>query len=53
TFWLVGMFLLVVIWFALYAFGRLGKSKGKDQMEQLKKFVRDTIAPFEQINNDA
>ena len=53
TFWLVGMFLLVVIWFALYALGRLGKSKGKDQMEQLKKFVRDTIAPFERINNDA
>jgi len=53
TFWLVGMFLLVVIWFALYAFGRLGKSKGKDQMEQLKQFVRNTIAPFERINSHA
>ncbi|MBO0343062.1 MAG: GTP-binding protein [Bacteroidota bacterium] len=53
TLWLVGMFFLVVIWFALYAFGRMGKSKGKGQMEQLKQFVRDTIAPFERINNDA
>ncbi len=52
TLWLVGMFFLVVIWFALYAFGRLGRFKGKGQMEQLKQFVRDTIAPFERINND-
>lgn len=53
TFWLVGMFFLVVIWFSLYAFGRLGKAKGKPQMEQLKQFVRDTIAPFERINSDS
>ncbi|MDF0718018.1 GTP-binding protein [Muricauda sp. 334s03] len=53
TLWLVGMFFLVVIWFALYAFGRLGKSKGKGQMEQLKQFVRDTIAPFERIHNES
>jgi len=53
TLWSVGMFFLVVIWFALYAFGRLGRAKGKGQMEQLKQFVRDTIAPFERINNDS
>lgn len=52
TIWLVGMFFLVVIWFALYAFGRLGKSKGKGQMEQLKQFIRDAIGPFERINNN-
>ena len=53
TLFLVGMFLLVVIWFALYAFGRLGKSKGKGQMEQLKQFVRETIAPFERVADDS
>jgi hypothetical protein len=53
TLWSLGMFFLVVIWFALYAFGRLGRAKGKGQMEQLKQFVRDTIAPFERINNES
>ena len=53
TLWSVGMFFLVVIWFALYAFGRLGRAKGKDQMEQLKQFVRDSIAPFERINDES
>ncbi|NDV16859.1 GTP-binding protein [Muricauda sp. TY007] len=52
TLWLVGMFFLVVIWFSLYAFGRLGRAKGKPQMDQLKQFVRDTIAPFERINDE-
>lgn len=51
--WLMGMVFLVVIWFALYAFGRLGRAKGKGQMEQLKQFVRDTIAPFERINSES
>lgn len=30
---------LVLIWFALYAFGRLGKAKGKPQMEQLRRYA--------------
>lgn len=50
---LVGMFSLVVIWFVLYAFGRLGRAKGKGQMEQLKQFFRDTIVPFERFNNES
>lgn len=53
TLWLVGMFSLVVIWFVLYAFGRLGRAKGKGQMEQLKQFFRDTIVPFERFNNES
>ncbi len=53
TLWSVGMGFLVVVWFALYAFGRLGRAKGKGQMEQLKQFVRDTIAPFERIDNES
>ena len=48
TFWLVGMFFLVLIWFTLYAFGRLGKSKGKPQMDQLKQFMKGLIANFPQ-----
>ena len=53
TLFLVGMFFLVLLWFALYAFGRLGRAKGKGQMEQLKQFVRDSIAPFERINDES
>lgn len=37
--WVIAMAFLVVIWFALYAFGRLGKAKGKPQMQQLKKYA--------------
>ncbi len=44
TFWMVGMFFLVLIWFTLYAFGRLGKSKGAPQTEQLKGFLREVIS---------
>jgi hypothetical protein len=47
TFWLVGMFFLTVIWFALYAFGRMGRAKGKPQMEQLKTFIRQKISGFQ------
>ncbi|MER3374001.1 MAG: GTP-binding protein [Allomuricauda sp.] len=47
TFWLVGMFFLTVIWFALYAFGRLGRAKGKPQTEQLKDFIRQKISGFQ------
>lgn len=53
TFFMVGMFFLVLLWFALYAFGRLGRAKGKEQMEQLKQLVRDTIAPFERIDSES
>nr|WP_299346421.1 GTP-binding protein [Allomuricauda sp.] len=43
TIWMVGMVFLVVIWFALYAFGRLGKSKGKPQMRQLRDYLDELI----------
>lgn len=45
--WLLGMFFLVVIWIALYAFGRLGKSKGEGQMNQLNDFFRETISHYQ------
>ncbi|MGX1931129.1 GTP-binding protein [Flagellimonas sp. 2504JD4-2] len=44
--WIAGMVLLVILWFALYAFGRMGKSKGKPQMDQLKTCLRELISDF-------
>ena len=35
--------LMVVIWFALYFGGRLGKKTGMDQMHELHHFMRDTL----------
>ena len=49
TFWMAGMIFLVLIWFALYAFGRMGKSKGKGQMDQLKAFLKEQISNFQRI----
>ncbi|WP_350287898.1 GTP-binding protein [uncultured Croceitalea sp.] len=49
TFWLVGMFFLVLIWFTLYAFGRMGKSKGKPQMTALKVYLDELISNFEKV----
>ena len=34
---------LPVIWIALYVFGRLGRKKGKSQMEELHQFLLDTL----------
>jgi len=35
--------LMIVIWFALYFSGRLGKKAGMEQMHQLHHFMRDTL----------
>ena len=37
------MALLVVIWFALYTFGQMGKRKGKPQMQELYAFMMETL----------
>ena len=34
---------MVVIWFALYFSGRMGKKAGMDQMHELHHFMRDTL----------
>ncbi|AWX43951.1 hypothetical protein HME9304_00949 [Flagellimonas maritima] len=47
TLWMVVMSFLVLIWFALYAFGRLGKSKGRPQMKQLKDYLQELISDFD------
>lgn len=49
TLWLTGMGFLVVIWFVLYAFGRMGKSKGQPQMNQLKAFLKEMISDYKPI----
>ncbi len=35
--------LMIVIWFALYFSGRLGKKAGMSQMHELHHFMRDTL----------
>lgn len=37
------MVLLVLMWIALYIFGRLGKRKGRPQMEILHKFMMEVL----------
>lgn len=49
TLWVIGMGFLILIWFVLYAFGRMGKSKGEPQMNQLKGYLKELIADFKPI----
>ncbi|WP_299367718.1 GTP-binding protein [Winogradskyella sp.] len=35
--------MMIVVWFALYFSGRLGKKAGMEQMHQLHHFMRDTL----------
>jgi hypothetical protein len=37
------MVLLVILWFSLYFFGRLGKKKGRPQMQEMYAFMMDVI----------
>ncbi|WP_276388254.1 GTP-binding protein [Eudoraea chungangensis] len=37
------MFLMVVLWFVLYGFGRAGRKKGKPQMIELFQFMREVL----------
>ncbi|NJB72883.1 hypothetical protein GGR42_003381 [Saonia flava] len=34
---------MIVVWFSLYAFGRVGKAKGKPQMKELYSFMKETL----------
>lgn len=40
---------MVVIWFSLYAFGRVGKAKGKPQMKELYNFMKETLGSLKRI----
>ena len=44
TWQIIAMIFMVVIWFAFYAFGRLGKKKGKPQMQELHMFMEEVLA---------
>ncbi len=35
--------LMVIVWFVLYFSGRMGKTKGKDEMKQLCSFLENTL----------
>ncbi len=37
------MAFMMVLWFTLYLFGRVGKQKGKPQMQELHKFMMETL----------
>ncbi len=37
------MVLLVILWFSLYFFGRIGKKKGRPQMQEMYAFMMDVI----------
>ena len=39
----IAMVLLVILWFAFYAFGRAGRRKGKPQMMELHQFMMDKL----------
>ncbi len=39
-----GMVFLVLIWFVLYVFGRMGKKKGRPQMEELYLFMMSVLS---------
>lgn len=49
---LIGMGFLIGIWFALYVFGRLGRAKGKPQMQQLKKYVDELFIEIQKNYGD-
>lgn len=49
--YLGGMVMLVLAWFAFYAFGRLGRENGKPQMEELKTFLRSRIADMPRVQD--
>lgn len=43
---LFGLLMMIVLWFTLYAAGRLGKAKGKAEMHKLYDFMNTVLAPY-------
>ena len=37
------MVLMIVLWFSFYAFGRIGKQKGRPQMQELYNLMEETL----------
>lgn len=38
--------MMVILWFVLYAAGRIGRAKGNPEMHQLHKFMQETLNPY-------
>lgn len=38
---------MVILWFGLYTFGRIGKTQGKEQMHQLHAFMKEALKSIE------
>ena len=45
--WVGGMLFLVILWIVLYLFGRMGKAKGKPQMEQLRRYADSLLVQIQ------
>ena len=45
--WIGGMLFLVILWIVLYLFGRMGKAKGKPQMEQLRRYADSLLVQIQ------
>ena len=43
---LFGVVMMFLLWFVLYAAGRLGRAKGKDEMHQLHDFMTAVLEPY-------
>ncbi|GGG35025.1 hypothetical protein GCM10011414_00530 [Croceivirga lutea] len=42
----IGMIVMLLLWIALYVFGRLGKKKGKPQMQQLYNYLEELLEGY-------
>lgn len=49
---IIGMLLLVFLWLCFYAFGRLGKAKGKPQMEALRQYADELFITIQKKYTD-
>ncbi|NKI31764.1 GTP-binding protein [Croceivirga thetidis] len=49
---IIGMLLLVFLWLCFYAFGRLGKAKGKSQMEALRQYADELFIAIQKKYTD-
>lgn len=42
----IGMIVMLLLWIAFYVFGRLGKKKGKPQMQQLYNYLEELLEGY-------
>lgn len=49
--WYIMMGLMVFLWFFLYLLGQIGKNKAKNQIRELKHFLRNSLEKFDLKSN--